>query len=288
VALVITRTSLSHSSLPRLIVVSLHKAGTHLALRLIEELGYERRYFEGEMRSLAYTATPTTFLSRFAPRAAYFLHECKVDQLSRDLLLHWREHDDPKFIFQYRDPRAQLLSQVNYLRERHVRKTFSDVPYHLVFSDVLRAQETERDALGIALHCMGDYLESTFLQSVWMLHHPQVLSLGYERLVGERGGGTAAAQTREVQRVLDHLGLQGDAEAIAARLYDPSQPTFHRGVASAFQDVYTAEQLSFFEARYGHLLDIYGYSRLASHRSGAASTAYGQVAREASGCATLA
>lgn len=263
----ITRTSLS-SSLPRLIVVSLHTAGTHLALRLIEELGYERRSFEGAMRGRAGTDLPATFLSRLAPRSACFLHGCKVDQLSQALLLHWREHDDPKLIFQYRDPRAQLLSQVNYLRERHVRKTFSGAPGPLVFSDVLRAQETERDALGIALHCMGDHLESTFLDSVWMLHHPQVLSVSHERLAGERGGGTAAAQTREVQRVLDHLGVQGDAGAVAARLCDPSQPTFHRGVANAFEDAYTAEQLSFFEARYGHLLDIYDYSRLVSRRPG--------------------
>lgn len=256
--------------LPRLIVVSLHKSGTHLALRLIEELGYQRRYFEDELLESVRRDPPETFLPKMEPGAAYFLHECRVDRFPRPLLEHWREHGDPTFIYQYRDPRAVLLSQVNYLRREHQRKSFSNTPYHLVFSDVLQAQASEQDALTIALQCMGDYLLESFLGSVWMLHHPKVLSLSYERLVGAKGGGSDAEQLQEVARALRHLGLGGDAEKIASRLYDPSQPTFHRGTANAWRDVYTPQQLRVFEQRYGHLLDIYGYPRSHELREGSA------------------
>jgi hypothetical protein len=247
------------SSLPRLIAVSLHKAGTHLVLRLVEEIGYHRCFFEPADLEAVERDTAEVFLEHMEPNAAYFLHECPVNGFRRTILEHWRAHGDPKFIYNYRDPRAVLLSQVNYLRQRHRRVSFSGTPYHLLFSDVLQAQPTERDALDVALQCMGDYLTESFLGSVWMLHHPQVLKLRYERLVGERGGGRADHQLEEVASVLRHLGLAGDPRAIAARLYDPSQATFHRGSSEAWREVYTPAQLQLFERRYGHLLDIYGY-----------------------------
>jgi hypothetical protein len=246
-------------TLPRLIVVSLHKAGTHLVLRLVEELGYQRRFFEPPLLEAVKHDTAEVFLAKLENNVAYFLHECRIEGFERTILDHWRGNNDPRFIYQYRDPRAVLLSQVNYLRQQHRRKSFSNTPYHLLFSDVLQAQATERDALEVALHCMGDYLTGSFLGSVWMLHHPKVLSLRYERLVGERGGGHVDEQVREVQCTLRHLGIDGDARAIAARLFDSSQATFHRGAADAWRDVYTPAQLRLFEQRYGHLLDIYGY-----------------------------
>ena len=251
---------------PRLIVVSLHKSGTHLALRLVEELGYRRRYFDDDMLESARRDPAEQFLGRFEPRAAYFLHECRIDRFPRPFLDHWRETWDPTFIYQYRDPRAVLLSQVNYLRGSHQRKTFSNTPYHLVFSDALRAQASERDALDVAIHCMGEYLEESFLGSVWMLHHPKVLRLRYERLAGGRGGGNDAEQLEEVRRAIQHLGLAGDASQIASRLYDTSQPTFHRGTIDGWREVYTPRQLELFERRYGHLLDAYGYPRASELR----------------------
>jgi hypothetical protein len=225
----------------------------------VEELGYHRRFFEPPLLEAIDRDTAAVFLAKMENNAAYFLHSCPIDGFRRTILEHWRSHGDPKFIYQYRDPRAVLLSQVNYLRQQHRRRSFSGTPYHLLFSDVLQAQPTERDALDVALHCMGDYLTESFLGSVWMLHHPQVLKLRYERLVGEPGGGRAEEQLAEVGCTLRHLGLRGDAPSIAARLFDPSQATFHRGAAEAWRDVYTPPQLRLFEQRYGYLLDIYGY-----------------------------
>ena len=126
---------------------------------------------------------------------------------------------------------------------------------------MLCAQPDERAALDIALHCMGDYLLESFLGSVWMLHHPKVLSLRFERLAGAKGGGNDAEQREDVARTLAHLGLAGDAQKIAERLYDPSQPTFHHGTIDRWREVYTPAQLRHFEQRYGHLLDIFSYPK---------------------------
>jgi hypothetical protein len=241
-------------TLPRLVVVSLHKAGTHLTLRLIEELGYQRRYFDNALIRAVRAEPAAQFLSRLEPNAAYFLHEARIDGFPKQFLDHWRAHNDPLFLYQFRDPRAVLLSQVNYLRRGHQGREFSNTAYHLMFSDVLLDQPTERDALSVAIDTMGDYLTESFLGSVWMLHHPRVLCLTYERLRSESAAG-------DVARVLAHLGITGDPDNIASRLYDPSQRTFHRGTADGWKEVYTPEQIAAFERRYGHLLDIYGYPR---------------------------
>ncbi len=251
-------------ALPRLVVVSLHKSGTHLILRLVEALGYRRRYFDDALITMVRTHPPDVFLAGLEPNGAYFLHECPIDGFPRTFLDHWRANDDPLWVYQYRDPRAVLLSQVNYLRRSHRGRDFSNTAYHVMFSDVLAAQPTERNALSVAIDCMGDYLLASFLGSVWMLHHPKVLSLSYERLVGAEGGGSARAQTEEVVRLLRHLGIDANAPQVASRLYDPSQRTFHRGTADGWKQVYTQEQLERFESRYGHLLDIFCYPRSAA------------------------
>jgi hypothetical protein len=262
----IVRTMEEVKILPRLVVVSLHKSGTHLILLLIEALGYQRRYFDDALIAKVRVEPPAVFMAGLEPNAAYFLHECPLDGFPRQFLEHWRASNDPLFVYQHRDPRAVLLSQVNYLRRSHRGREFSNTAYHVMFSDVLAAQPTESDALSVAIDCMGDYLLKSFLGSVWMLHHPNVLSLNYERLVGAEGGGSAIEQSEEVARLLHHLGIEGNPQQIAARLYDPSQRTFHRGNANGWQQIYTREQIERFESRYGHLLDVYGYPRAAGPR----------------------
>jgi hypothetical protein len=226
-------------------------------LRLVEELGYARRYFDDALIHAVRSRPATAFLAMLEPNAAYFLHEARIDGFPKPFLDHWRERNDPLFVYQYRDPRAVLLSQVNYLRRSHQGREFSNTPYHLMFSDVLLAQPTEQDALSVAIDTMGDYLTESFLGSVWMLHHPRVLTLTYEGLRSE----SAAA---DVARLMAHLAITGDAPSIAARLYDPDQRTFHRGAPYGWRDVYTPDQIARFERRYGHLLDIYGYPRQAA------------------------
>lgn len=236
-------------------VVSLRKAGTHLILRLIEELGYTRRYFDEPLRQAVRGQSAETFFASLEPNAAYFLHEAPIHGFPPHVLDYWRTHDDPRFIYQYRDPRALLLSLVNYLRRSHQSREFSNTPEHLMFSEILSAQATEHDALSVAIDTMGRMLEESFLGSVWMLHHPRVLSLTFECLRSK------AEALDEVSRVLRFLGLEGDAQQIASRLYDPSQRTFHHGDPDRWSEIYTPNLLRRFESRYGHLLDTYGYRR---------------------------
>ena len=106
-------------TLPQLVVVSLHKSGTHLILRLIEEIGYERRYFDDALIKSAQRDPADVCLGRLEPNAAYFLHECRIDKFPRQFLDHWRGHGVPLFVYQYRDPRAVLLSHAGEVLGEH-------------------------------------------------------------------------------------------------------------------------------------------------------------------------
>ena len=79
------------AALPQLVVVSLHKAGTHLILRLIEEIGYQRRYFDDALIKSAQRDPADVFLARLEPDTAYFLHECRIDRFPRQFFDHCRE-----------------------------------------------------------------------------------------------------------------------------------------------------------------------------------------------------
>lgn len=244
---------------PHVIVVSLHKAGTHLMKRLLEEMGYDVTNPDTRVTEAAETQNPETFFSALKPNTAYFFHALPIHTFPVNLLQHWRKTGTPPIFYNYRDPRAVLLSQVNYLLEKSRAQAFTETRYHLVFADILRAQKTPAAALDLAIQCMTDYLTDNFLSSLWMLHHPQVCQVSYERLVGPAGGGSAEIQAAEVNRVLAHAHSQVNLDRILPRLYDPTQRTFHRGQAHAWRDSYSPAQLQAFNDKYRHLLELYGY-----------------------------
>ena len=244
---------------PHVIVVSLHKAGTHLMKRLLEEMGYDVTNPDASVTEAAEAQNPETFLSALKPNTAYFFHALPIHTFPVNLLQYWRKTGTPPIYYNYRDPRAVLLSQVNYLLQKNCAQSFTETRYHLIFSDILQAQKTEAAALDLAIQCMTDYLNDNFLSSLWMLHHPQVCQVSYERLVGPTGGGTEESQAAEVKRVLAHANSRVNPDRLLPRLYDRTQRTFHRGQAHAWKESYSQAQLQAFNDKYRSLLELYGY-----------------------------
>jgi hypothetical protein len=251
------------SRAPAVLVAAIHKSGTHLVERFLEELGYRPTTMDRDLLDAAEEDDVSTFLSRLAPDVAYFFSGLTIEMIPPPLLAHWRQTGQPPILFNYRDPRAVLLSQVNYLLGKARSGDFTQTRFHLVYSDILRAQPDESAALDVAIRTMGAYLRQSFESSLWLLFHPRACRLSYERLVGARGGGSDEEQHALVAEVMGHLGIapRGPAEiaVVAARLYDPHKRTFTRGQADAWRSAYTPAQLRAFERRYGDLLDLYGY-----------------------------
>lgn len=212
-----------------------------------------RRYLRA-----AYGSLGATFDRYFGRPTCFVRHE--IDCADARFLVRWSETREPPILFLYRDPRAQLLSFVRYLQPGgRWSARFAPIPSCAAHADVLATLPDERSRLMHAIEDETFPFKDVYSQCTWLLDNPFVCSVSYERLVGVRGGGTVEEQRREVDRVLSHLGIEGDAGEIAEQLYDPGSPTFTVGQADAWREVFTPEHHAAFEARFGRVLDKYGY-----------------------------
>jgi hypothetical protein len=85
------------------------------------------------------------------------------------------------------------------------------------------------------------------------------LPVSFEDLVGEQGGGSRDRQHDAVNRILTFLEVDADPAAVAEKIFNRRSFTFRQGRIGRWQRHFTPRHLELFEARYGRLLDLYGY-----------------------------
>ncbi len=261
---------------PRAVVVSLHKSGTNLVTRLVEAMGYtpvgagvnesypsilrklaEHRHAPEYQRFLGdehgILADPSALLALclggFGPDTCIFLHG--LDQRSR-------LPDGLPIVFNYRDPRAVLVSFVHYLTEG-AREDFTRISGYVELSELLKRLPTLEERLAFVMEYVPNYLNGAFLGNAWLLREPRVLSVCYEALVGDRGGGSDARQLAAVSGLMAHLGVSGEPRAIAARIYDTGSRTFRRGNAASWRDEFSPGLKQSFQRKFAEILATYGY-----------------------------
>jgi hypothetical protein len=194
----------------------------------------------------------------------WFAHDLDLGTADQNFLLEWARSGIPKIILNYRDPRDVLLSMVNFLAERD-DGGLGEFAEHLVYGGILKSVQDQRDRIGIALTDPDFPGTDSFERALWLLRHPQVCKVSFEGLVGPEGGGLAADQAAEIQKITDFLGMAGDLgqdarEALRSRIFNPRSHTFRRGRIGAWREHFTTEHHSLFEQRYGHILRLYGYA----------------------------
>ena len=265
----------------RAIVVSLHKSGTNLVTRLFKAMGYTpigagvNESYDAILRKLgehrrspryqrflgdehAILADPAALLELcfggFGSDTAVFLHGLDA---STDLSEAPAFGDTP-IVFNYRDPRAVLVSFVHYLTSG-AREEFTRISGYVELSEMLERLSGPEERLAFVMKYVPNYLNGAFLGNAWLLEHPRVLCVSYEALVGGRGGGSEERQLAAVAGLMDHLGVAADARDVAARLYDTGSRTFRKGSVESWRDEFTPQLTQTFEAKYGEILRTYGY-----------------------------
>jgi hypothetical protein len=168
-----------------------------------------------------------------------------------------------RVVFVTRDPRDQVVSHVFHYRSHH------DHPLHPFFRDQV---PDLGDAIMAAIRGFGPgphgHLAdvATFFGyfTPW-IGRPGVFHTTFERLVGPRGGGSAAVQRTEVGRLLRHLGFPLPARlcapAVAQRVFAPSSPTFRKGRIGDWANHFTPRHKEAFKEVAGRLLIDLGYER---------------------------
>jgi hypothetical protein len=201
---------------------------------------------------------PYTRFADTPPGLCWIFHELDLERVDGSFLSEWVETGAPPLVYNYRDPRDVLVSMINFLEGR-TQSGYGNFVEADVFSAILASKPTWEEKIDYALRDPLFLGHHAFERTLWLLNHPKVLNVRYEDLVGERGGGSRGRQIEAVHRVLDHLGSDADAEAVAAKVYNPDAWSFYRGRTGGWRERFSPGNLARFTERYGDLLASYGY-----------------------------
>lgn len=145
-----------------------------------------------------------------------------------------------KLICIVRDPRAIVMSHVNFLKK--TKGHFFHREYMQLPSDADRA------SLVIDGGRLGRYeirsLAERYHEFLCWKQDPNAIMVRFEDLVGAKGGGSAASQVKAVRRVSRHLELdlnQAKLEDVSRELFGSSY-TFRTGQIDAWKNELSVEQ----------------------------------------------
>ncbi len=267
-ALLRARARWRNTSGPRVLVNSLPKAGTHLVTRLFDEHpGIDNAYVHlrnerfggglagGEFRP---DLARLSALVSTVPEGHFFTAHMPYSTGVSGLLAE----QGIRIINVIRDPRDLLLSRLRYVvgLKRHYLHPF-----------ITRVEGGDRARLlALLAGCEDADAEARFTPYPVLLDRfagwrtdTNVMTVKFEQLVGERGGGSAQTQTDVLQAMFGFAGLEADlpvCEGIVRNASGSTGPTFRRGQTGAWKDELGAELGAEITERLKQPIEAMGYS----------------------------
>jgi hypothetical protein len=172
-----------------------------------------------------------------------------------------------KVCFIQRDPRDQIVSTAFMVKNSkkqwpiHHRWSLDDIITELIvgggaiWGSVFGASETWRSLKGIK--------EFYNLYLPWK-NEPNVYTTSFEKLVGDKGGGSNDAQLKEIIAIARHIEepmTQNRARYIARKLFGGTQ-TFRQGKIGSWKQHFKPHHIKLFEETVGgEFLEQMGYKR---------------------------
>jgi sulfotransferase 6B1 len=236
---------------PRVLCVSIPKAGTHLLERAL--CLHPRLY-----RKIVPTVTDDN-LRRYGGLDG-LLARVKPGQVIVSHLRFQPGYPEiiagrARAIFLVRDPRDIVVSQVHY-----VSKTSSH-QHHAFFAGM--ADESRRLAAAITgdrQHEVPSIAERLDAYAGWL--SAGSLLVRFEDLVGPDGGGDRERQLGAVRSIYEFLGVDADdalIRSVCERLFSASSPTFRRGAIGAWRSAFGPELERLFAEVAGEAIGPYPY-----------------------------
>jgi len=192
----------------------------------------------------------------FLPRLVVSTHLFSWQAASMRFLKAWGRTGVPAMVFNYRDPRAQLVSMIRFLAESSV---VDEHPAVQVYRPILQELGSMDRMLSFAIGDRAFPYREVYRLNRWMLYHPRVLKLRFEDLVGEEGGGSRERQEEAVERWAKFLAVDIPAETLCQGLFGNTK-TFEKGRVDSWRDVFKEHHLREFEREFGDVLVDYGYA----------------------------
>ncbi len=250
------RWRISNSGMPKMVCISIPKAGTHLVERALCK--YPRLY-----RPLYKTIDEANLpaggfeqlIASLRPGQVIFSHLFYTEErasILRDMNVHC--------LFMLRDLRDIVISEANYL------SSSSNHIYHKAFSGIDTQQGRILKALeGCAssgLPSMAQLFDGFY---GWLDSDAKIVR--FEDLIGASGGGSTDQQRKVLSEIFEFIGISCDEECIsslASKIYSKVSPTFHRGYSSQWPNFFDEEIKQKFKTMTGDAIVRYGYESSSS------------------------
>jgi len=236
------------------ILLSFEKCGTHLVSGLLKLLNMSTKSVD---QYLSQSESLDAVLSGNNDCCKVTHHLLKV--VSPVKLYRAMEMRNMAVLFNYRDPRAQALSFVNFYSSK---KFFNNHKSHKERLDLYKtysAISTENERLKVFFRLNAKILSDAFHLHAPLLTNPNVCVVRYEDLVGPKGGGDKDTQIKSIRLIMRYLSVGGCSESVANDLYDINSDTFNTGKTDAWREHFTPEIMDLFREKYRGVLETYGY-----------------------------
>jgi hypothetical protein len=181
------------------------------------------------------------------------IHNISFNDRCGRFLNEWANSGQPRLIFNYRDPRDQLLSLIHFLRDSPLAG-----PVGRWFGPILRSRDTLKRQIAYAIDCQSFPFRGIYRANAWMLHHPAVLKIRFEDLVGEEGGGDPRMQIKTIDSLAGFLNVTVDSQVVRKSLFGGTD-TFRLGQMGGWRKEFSPTQVRSFERQFGDVLSEYGY-----------------------------
>lgn len=245
------RLRIANPGAPKVLCISLPKAGTHLLERAIclHPRLYRKLVPTITGRELRRRGGAERFFGRLRPGQVVMAHlryDARVPEL---LAAH-----GVRPIFMIRDPRDVVVSQVRYAlgRPDHwAHELFADAPAHEQLQLAIEGDP------GRGLRSLADRLDAF---AGWM--RDDVALVRFEDLIGVEGGGSAERQREVVADVYRFVGVDAEptlVDDVSRRSFSADSPTFRKGAIGGWRAVFDDELTALVHDLAGEQIARFGY-----------------------------
>lgn len=191
----------------------------------------------------------------------WFFASLPVYALDGRFIADWYEDGDPKLIYLIRDPRDMLVSFIDYLmnRTKHGHGTYKE---SLIYEKILAALPSDQDRIDYAISDPMFPGRQALRESLWMVAHPDVLTVRYEDLSGRGTNNGMERKARAVNDIARHLGCTdffvGPDELYAFENSDTF--TFYKAKIGRWRESFNADLEQRFSKEFATEMKLLGYA----------------------------